>query len=163
MAPRIENDEHFGIEEEQLIDVNVVQVSWTGMVIAHNAVDTQYSNLLHDAIINMPILSNYIGCINCGLPIAMQRDVINVIPNARHPYLVAAYSIPRFAMFTVYVRIVTNSIIIWHNAVRCLNCGILLTVPALTVFNQMIDEYTSNFDCIILDASTITVYRIEPL
>lgn len=125
--------------------------------------DLNYTAELAMQIIDMPPLHNYVGCINCRYPIACMNEIDEVIWSTQHQHIAIAYAVPIFPN-SILIRttlISPTSDIHWQTTVRCRNCNIYLSIPALTIYNTMIDEYSNDNQTIILDASSVAFFRIE--
>lgn len=108
----------------------------------------------------MPPMVEYIGCINCMHPITLKENIIETINAVQHSRVAIAHVVPFQPNSDIAINTVVGELsnIHWHTQVQCCNCNIELSIPALTIFNSMIDEYSSDLDCIILDASSVGVF-----
>lgn len=120
-----------------------------------------YTSNVQRAVESMPAGVDYYRCINCWHPVAFADEVTTTIYANRHPGIQVAhvirmfpYSLPLF--FTVFENL---SRIYWKTHVRCLNCRIFLSIPALNTFNVGIDEYSSDGPCVILDAGSFELIK----
>lgn len=168
-----EPDEPVEIEEDhvlidpfiiQLIDINGESLSDRDMMDVH---DPNFTEELVMVIFDMPAMIDFVGCVNCRYPISKNCDIETVIYSNRYRNIPIAFVIPLYENSIVLHNTLIGPIseIYWRTAVRCNNCGILLSIPALTIYNTMIDEYFNDLDqqTIILDSSSVCFSRKVPM
>lgn len=132
-----------------------------------NSIDSNHPNFtpeLDRILCNIQLNTPYIGCIGCGMPIAYQCEISGDIANARYPDLVVAYAVP-ISIFSLMLSttIIQPALNHWETRVNCSNCRINLSIPTLTIYNRLIEDYC--FDdsdtCAILDAASVALYQRE--
>lgn len=169
MAPLVNsltgNSSEFPQEEAELC---VVEITRDGYVIKFDIVETDdvnYSFELEQTIQIIPPFINYFACVNCYFPIAPFRDVETTFWALRHADIPIAYAFKVYENCIIidYTRIDLFADIYWQTVVHCRNCNILLSVPALTIFNTMIDEYSNDERVVILDSGSVMMCRREPI
>lgn len=128
-------------------------------------INQNYNVEVATTISMIPILKTYIGCINCGIPLAYESEIHDLIPNSRYSQMVEAIILPVFInSLILFSTEITAHRVHWQTRTGCRNCYIHLSFPTLTIYNQLIDDYCYDDDlCVILDASSIAFYRREPL
>lgn len=165
MAPNVEIVADIVPEYRIPIETTVVEINRYGQPILFDAInedDVNYSWVLEQAIEDVPLYT-YIGCGNCGMPVCEYADIIDIIPAVRFGNVPVGYVLPVIpnSWLTDNTNLMNWSTIIWETRIKCANCGILLTVPALTTINQNIGSFSSDVVCVILDASAVCFYRRE--
>lgn len=151
-------------EEEEEEEFTIVQVGRDGQAIFSDSIaDVDFTHHLVEAIQTIPILTNFYACVNCCFPVAPVHHVVNTFYAVRHTNIQVALAFELYdgCIIAEYTHIGELAVIHWQTPVNCRNCGILLSVAALTVFNQMIDQYSSEIPTVILDAANIMVCRCE--
>lgn len=113
---------------------------------------------LADMISLIPTTSEYIGCVNCCFPVAMKEGISEIICTPKHSYIHSAYVLPFENLFQH--NIIENvSSIFWRTQVRCVNCNIQLSHINITVYNCLIDEFSCDYACIILNSASVSFFR----
>lgn len=154
-------------DDDESNELTVVEIARNGCVIRtrFDVIDRSNANfslLLDLAINNLPTWLNYMGCGNCGLPIAFMNEIIHTITATRHSIIAVGYVIPLKDDSMIWGRTDLHfSRVFGQSVAKCFNCDIMLTAPALATINQNIDSYSHDCICLIFDASAVSFYRIE--
>lgn len=163
---RIEDENLPGEDSEEEAELTVVEITRDGHVIYFDLIDVNDVNFtteLNDAILSIPLYVDYIACINCCFPLTTLSDIESTIWAVHHSHIPIAYAIPLHSRSLIcgYALIENFNEIHWKTVAHCWNCSILLTIPALTIFNIQIDEYTNDCHTLILDAASVMFCRRE--
>lgn len=126
--------------------------------------NSNFTEELENTIQSLPSNENYIGCVNCSYPIAFANDIIYTIGAVNHVYIPIAYVLHAHpdSMVINYTTINNFSRIYWKTQMRCTNCSILLSIPTLNNYNTMIDEFSNEERCVIIDAWSVQFYHTYP-
>lgn len=124
--------------------------------------NVNYTEALERVIQTIPLMENYIGCANCGHPIALVTEIVDVVSAPRFHDVRVAYVLPALMGSRIMHNVIIDrfSQVHWRTRVYCANCFICLSILALSTHNTNIDDYI--FDtgrCIILDAWSVGFYR----
>lgn len=154
------------LEEDSIIfevidSFSIFQIDLVGNRISEedmfNLTDPNCTLAVVDAFFDMEMNTKYIGCINCRMPIAYMNDIIQTIYARQHNYVAVAHAV----LLSEDSLMIQNTFLgpfsrnIWETSVQCGNCGIYLSIPALTVYNNTIENYSFDLWCVILDAASI--------
>lgn len=123
--------------------------------------NVNYNTAVRRLVASIPAGVDYIRCINCWCPIAFADEVTETLYANRFPDIAIAHAIRLYPFsFPLFFTSFSDlSRIYWQTRVNCNICKILLSIPSLTIFNTVIDEYTNDGPCIILDASSVELQR----
>lgn len=128
--------------------------------------DPNYSRELQNAINEMPIYTIYLGCVNCRFPVAFANEIQSIVWSGFLGYNTSVGFVLRNHEYCLIRRnaiIGARRTVHWQTTVHCCNCSIQLSVIALTIYNQAIDEISSRDQeqLLILDAMSISFFQIE--
>lgn len=151
VRPNEVEEEPLIFEEFEVIDsFSIYQIDLEGNRISDvdmfDLTDPNCTLEVVDAFFNMETMIKYIGCINCRMPIAYMNEIIETIYATQHDYIAVAHAV----LLSEYCLMFENTFLgaisqtIWKTSVRRGNCGIYLSIPALTVFNYSIDHYSND-------------------
>lgn len=160
--------ENVPINIEEINDIesfSIYQIDINGNYISDNDVfdidDPNCTPEVVDQIFDMLPGIKYIGCINCKIPIGFVCEIIEPIFVNQHNTIPIAYAfsvIPQ-SLLVENATVWPISTEIWKTTVRCDNCDIFLSIPALTVINSAIANYSSDLPfTVLLDASSIAFF-----
>lgn len=164
-----ERDEEMVEEEEEdpMEFLEPFEINFDGSRTGHHAFDNRIepSRILIRAIGNIDLYVNYMGCAQCSFPLVMQSQIHETLYSLRHTFVRIGHVI----LLDDTNRIRRNTIIgaipphpvYWQITVRCGNCRALLSVGALNIFNAIIDEYTNEEMCAIIDENAVSFFRVE--
>lgn len=139
----------------------VIRVALNGQIIDSNDVvdeqDVNFTFQLSFQLQIVPLLVDFIACINCLYPIAYKDEIVDVIYTHRYPRLPIAYVLRAYdnSLIISNTSIGDFSEIYWMTQVKCRNCRILLSISSLNMYNSNVDEYINENPCIILDAGSV--------
>lgn len=148
------------IEEDEPESFIITRARLDGSINIEDVVDI-YENTgnvtpeLESTLQFIPPMQFFLACINCTFPIAYSDVVSDVINNVKHPSIPAAYVVQMYELIHLNVNITSVSNIFWQTHLKCVNCGISLTIRALNQYNVQVDEYTNEHFCIMFDSSCV--------
>lgn len=159
-------NEPISIEEINVIEpFSIFQIDIHGNYVSDKDVfDIDHPNCtpeVVDQLFEMLPGIKYIGCINCLIPIGFVCEIIEPIYANQHNNIPVAYafSIIPASLLVENATIWPISMNIWKTIVRCDNCNIFLSIPALTVINKAIENYSNDSQfTVLLDASSIAFF-----
>lgn len=152
--------EEFDAEGYYLLEVRLdgSLVSGDNIILGEDD-DDGPSELLIRSIYNISMNSSFIACINCIQPIAMLSSIDSVVMSTIISNIIIAYGIHIYDHYSILGNALIDFLPTpWACRIHCRNCGIMLSVPALTVYNNNILSIVDH-DYVVLDASAVILIR----
>lgn len=148
-------------EEEEGFLLFPNEIYWNGMRTGDCALDDRIepSDFLMETYENMVRDVNFIACNQCAFPILPMGEIHETIYSRRLPFIRIAHAIRFNRLNSIHVARIER--VHWQTHFQCINCGALLSVNALNVYNCIIDEYTFDEQCLILDDDALMYMRME--
>lgn len=127
-----------------------------------NENDPNYTPYLEDQLYSLEDDTIFLGCVNYLCPITNENQLYDVINGAKYSsiagYVVQVYDYP-FSNLNADIQ--TYADLFWRTHLKCVNCGISLTIRDLTLNNIQVDEYFNNYECVIFDAGCVDFFCKE--